>query len=74
MQFKLVFIVLQLSLMISKPEPRPPCRKHSRERSKSRLKHGKCRRSDEPCGQDAPTSGGNSAAFDELVKQIRAVI
>ena len=33
----------------------------------------KRRRSDEPSGQDTLTSGGNSAAFDELFKQISGI-
>ena len=59
--------------MSSKQGSRSPSRKRARERSDSRHKHSKRRRSDEPSGQDTLTSGGNSAAFDELFKQISGI-
>ena len=59
--------------MSSKQESTSTSRKRPRERSESRLKHSKRRRSDEPSMQDTPTSGGNSAAFDELFEQISGI-
>ena len=59
--------------MSSEQGSRSPSRKRARDRSESRHKHSKRRRSDEPSGQDTLTSGGNSAAFAELFKQISGI-